>query len=136
MAYAAESAINQAVEAVIALANTLHLYAAVTRGALPTGDGIVCEIGPSRPLETFLDKEIYLPLDLTFNAKHSDLMTVSDALNAIHRELTMARAYPSGAAWEIVDITNETMPQVIGREQNNEWLMASSLAVKIHLKGD
>lgn len=136
MAYAAESAINQAVEAVIALANTLHLYATVTRGSLPTGDGIVCEIGPSRVLETYMDKGKYIPVDLTFNAKHANSGIASDALNTVHRALTMARAYPSGADWEIVDISTETIPQMVGREQNNEWLFASALAVKIHLKGD
>lgn len=126
------SIINQAIEAVIGLMNATNPFASVTRGALPSGDGITCEIGPSIPDAVYLDKEIYIPLDITINGKHSNLKTLSDDLNTIHDTLTKMTAYPSGDGWEIVDISNTTMPQLIGREENNTWLMASSLSVKLH----
>ena len=134
------SVINEVVEAVITKMNTLSLFASVTRGALPTGVGITCEVAPSTPSEVYLDKNAYVPLDLTINAKHPNLKTVSDAMNDIHSALTRATSYPADSAntprWEIVDITNYTLPQIIGREENNEWLMASSLTVKFYWKGD
>ena len=130
------SAINEVVEAVIGLMNATEPFAAVTRGALPTGVGITCEVGPSTPEAVYLDKNSLVPLDLALNGKHGNLETLSDALNAIHSALTRATAYPSGDGWEIVDITNYTLPQIIGRENNNEWLMASSLSVKFYWKGD
>lgn len=130
------SVINEVIEAVISLMNATEPFAAVTRGALPTGVGITCEMGPSTPQEVYLDKNGYIPLDLALNGKHPNLQTLSDALNTIHSALTRATSYPSGESWEIVDISNYTLPQIIGREQNNEWLMASALSVKFYQKGD
>ena len=124
------SIINQVMEAVIGLMNDTAPFATVTRGALPTGIGITCEVGPSTPQAVYLDKNSLVPLDVTINAKHSNLKTLSDALNNIHDALTRATTYPSGNGWQIVDISNYILPQIIGRENNNEWLMASSLLVK------
>jgi hypothetical protein len=130
------SAIDEAIEAAIGLMNDTEPFAPVTRGALPTGVGLVCEIGPSTPEEVYLDKNSYIPLDVTLNGKHPNLQTLSEAMNAIHSSLTRATEYPEGEGWKIVDITNYTLPQIIGREDNNEWLMASALSVKIYWRGD
>ena len=129
------SIINQVVEAVIGLMNGLDLFATVTRGALPTGIGITCEVGPSSARETYLSKDTLVPLDVTINGKHPNLKTLSDALNRIHSSLTRRTAYPSGNGWQITDITNNTLPQRIGREENHEWLMASSLSVIFYQTG-
>lgn len=130
------SVINEVVEAVIGLMNDTGPFAAVTRGALPTGVGLVCEVGPSAPSEVYLDKNSYIPLDVTLNGKHYNLRTLSDAMNTIHSALTRAREYPEGTGWKIVDITNYTLPQIVDREDNNEWLMASALSVKFYWRGD
>ena len=136
MSYKASSVINQVLEAVIGLMNATKPFAKVTRGALPTGSGLVCEIAPSAPIYTHMDKNIVIGLDVTLNGKHENLMTVSDAMNKIHSVLTRAKEYPSAESWEIEDIVNQTLPQIIGREQNNEWLLASSLLVKFYWRGD
>lgn len=130
------SVINEVVEAVIGLMNATEPFATVTRGALPTGVGLVCEVGPSTPMEVYLDKNSYIPLDVTLNGKHPNLKTLGDAMNTIHSALTRAMSYPEGTGWKIVDITNYTLPQIIGREDNNEWLMASALSVKFYWRGD
>lgn len=130
------SVINEVMEAVIGLMNDTEPFAAVTRGALPTGAGLACEVGPSTPLEVYLDKNSYIPLDVALNGKHPNLKTLSDAMNAIHSALTRATSYPEGTGWKIVDIANYTLPQVIGREDNNDWLMASALSVKFYWRGD
>ena len=126
------SVINQAVESVIALINELTLFANITRGALGTCNTLACEIGPSGAEEVYLDKNQYIVLDLTINGKHDNLQTLSDAMNAIHESLTMKKSYPSESKWKIVDITTLTEPQVIGREDNNAWMMASALNVKVY----
>ena len=130
------SAINEAIEAVIGLMNDTEPFAPVTRGALPTGIGLVCELGPSTPEEVYLDKNSYIPLDITLNGKHPDLQTLSETMNAIHSSLTRATEYPEGDGWKIVDISNYTLPQIVDREDNNEWLMASALSVKLYQRGD
>lgn len=132
----ANSVINQVVEAVIGMMNALHPFAVVTRGALPTTEGIVCEVGPSIVEEVYLDKNSLVPLDITINGKHPNLLTLSDTLNAIHSALTRTKVYPESERWQITDITNATLPQVIGREENNDWMMASSLNVIFYWKGD
>lgn len=129
------SVINEVLEATIGLMNAMEPFASVTRGALPTGPGIVCEVGPTMPEAVYLDKNSYIPLTVVLNGKHADLQTLSDAMNKIHAELTRATSYPSGEGWEIVDITNGTLPEKIGREDNNLWLMASRLDVKFYWKG-
>lgn len=130
------SAINETLEAVIGLMNATSPFSTVTRGALPTGVGLSCEIGPSSPSELYLDKNTTVPLDVTLNGKHADLELLSDTMNNIHYVLTHIRTYPSGAGWQIIDIQNMNLPQIIGREQNNEWLMASALSVRFFWKGE
>ena len=129
------SIINAVVEAVIGLMNATGPFAAVTRGALPTGFGLTCEVGPSSPLEVYLSKDTYTPLDITLNGKHANLKTLSDCMNRIHSELTRETDYPTGDGWQITDIATATYPQRIGREENNEWLMASSLSVRFYQTG-
>lgn len=134
--YTATSVINQVMEAVIGLMNATTPFSSVTRGALPTGVGLTCEIGPTTPSTMHMDKNTVVPLDVTINGKHGNLMTLSDAMNKIHSSLTRATSYPSAANWQIIDITNQNLPQIIGRENNNEWLMASALSVKFYWRGD
>ena len=125
------SIINQAIEAVMDLIDALGLYALITRGALGTEDSLSCEIGPTRPESVFLDKHQYIPVDLTINGKHSNLQTLSEAMNTIHENLTTKRIYPAGTNWEIVDILTLTEPQIIAREDEGPWIMASALTVKV-----
>ena len=128
---ASTSAINQAIENVMDLIDALSLFATISRGALGTGDSMTCEVGPTSPDYIWLDKNKFIPIDLTINGKHSNLQTLSDAMNSIHESLTMMFEYPSGDKWQMVDIATLTEPQVIGREQDNRWMMASALLIKI-----
>ena len=119
--------IDEAVEAVICMMNALHPYATVTRGALPTGQGITCEVTTSVDAENFLDKGARIPVDLTVNAKHSNLKTVSNTMNDIHDALTKIRTsgtYPSSSGWAIIDIWTVNYPMIVSREDNNNWVMA------------
>ena len=130
------SIINKAVESVMGLINAMGNFATMTRGALGTGNGLTCEIAPSVPEAVFYDKNTYTPLTLALNGKHSNLQTLSDTLNSIMDTLSRMTAYPSGNGWEIVDIANGTLPQVIGRETNNDFLMACDIVIKIYRKDD
>lgn len=125
------SILNQAIEAVMDLIDALGLFSLITRGALGSGDGLACEIGPTSVETVWLDKNQYIPIDLTINGRHGNLQTLSEAMNLIHESLTMRTEYPAGDKWEIVDITTLTEPQMVGREDSNEWLMASALLVKV-----
>ena len=127
----ASSIINDAVESVMDLIDALGLFATITRGALGTGNGLTCEVSPTSPLEVYLDKNKYIPIDLTINGKHENLETLSNAMNAIHEALTFAKEYTSGTGFQIVDIATITEPQIIGRDEEKLWIMASNLSVRI-----
>ena len=125
------SILNQVVEAVMDMIDALSLFAPITRGALGTSESLCCEVGPSGPDYIWLDKNKFIPVDLTINGKHSNLQTLSDAMNTIHESLTMMTDYTSGDKWQITDIATLTEPQIIGREQDNRWMMASALLIKV-----
>ena len=124
------SVIDNVVEAVMDMIDSLNLFSLIKRGALGTGNGLSCGIAPSSPEEVYLDKNQTIILDFTINGKHENLDTLSKAMNKIHEVIPMMRNYPSGNGWQIIDIQTITFPQQIGREENNSWLMASSLNVK------
>ena len=126
------SIINSAVESVMDLIDGLELFALITRGAMGTDNCLCCEVGPSGPEAVYMDKNQYIILDLTLNGKHDNLQTLSETMNGIHESLTMLHQYPSGNNWKIVDITTLTEPQVIGREEDNKWMMASALNIKVY----
>jgi hypothetical protein len=130
------SKLNAAVEAVMDMIDALDNFATITRGALGTSNGLACEIAPSMPSEVYYDKNTFVPLTLALNGKHSNLQVLSDTLNNIIDTLTRRTSYPAGDGWEIVDISSGNLPRIIGREDNNQWLMAGDLIVKIYRKDD
>lgn len=130
------SKINLAVEAVMDMIDAMDNFATITRGALGIGNSLSCEIAPSMVDSVFMDKNTYIPVTLALNGKHDNLQVLSDTLNNIMDTLTRSKTYTSGNGWEIVDITNGNLPRVIGREDNNQWLMACDLVVKIYRKDD
>lgn len=133
---ASTSKINLAVESVITLINAMDNFATMTRGALGISNSLSCEIAPSNAAEVYYDKNAYLTITLALNGKHSNLQTLSDTLNNIMDTLTRKKSYTSGDGWEIVDITNGNLPRVIGREEQNLWLMACDLVVKLYRKDE
>lgn len=130
------SKINAAVEAAMDLIDGMNNFASITRGALGTADGLACEIAPSTYAEVYLDKGAFIPLTLALNGKHHDLQVLSDTLNNIVDTMTRRTTYPAGDGWEIVDITSGNLPRIIGRENNNAWVMACDLVLKIYRKDE
>ena len=127
---------NLAIESVMDLIDQMDNFAPITRGALGIGNSLSCETAPSMVDAVFMDKNTYIPITLALNGKHDNLETLSDTMNNIMYTLTRRTEYPSGTGWEIVDISNGNMPRVIGREDNNQWLMACDLVVKLYRKDE
>lgn len=128
--------LNLAIESVMDEIDKLGNFANITRGALGIDNGLSCEVSPSNAQEVYLDKNAYFTITLALNGKHNDLQTLSDTLNGIMDTLTRLKTYPTGNGFDIVDISNGIMPRVIGREQNNQWLMACDLVIKIYRKDE
>lgn len=128
------SILNTAVESVMDLIDAMDNFATITRGALGIDNGLSCEIAPSMVDSVYYDKNSYIPLTLAINGKHDNLKTLSDTLNNIIDTLTRRTTYPDGNGWQIVDITSGNLPRIIGREDNNQWLMNCDLILKIYRK--
>jgi len=131
---ASTSILDLSIEAVMDLIDAMGNYANIQRGALGIGNGLCCEVAPSNAETVFLDKNAYFTITLALNGKHTDLQILSDTLNNIMDTLTRKTSYPYGNGWEIVDITNGTMPRVIGREENNTWIMACDIVINLYRK--
>ena len=128
--------LNLAIEAVMDLIDQMGNFANISRGALGTENGLCCEVAPSTVEAVFLDKNVYYPVTPALTGKHNDLQVLSDTVNNIADTLSRRTEYPTGAGFEIVDITHGNTPRVIGREQNNAWVMACDIIVKIYRKDE
>lgn len=127
---------NAVIEAVMDMIDSGGYFASIHRGALDNGPDICCETAYSTAESVFLTKDTVELIDLTINAKHSNLKTLSDTLNDISDRLTRAKTYTSGNGFEIIDIMHgsPSIPSVIGREDNNDWLMAIGVIIKYYRK--
>lgn len=132
------SVANDVVESVMDMVDGLNLFPDITRGALGTDEGITCEVATSSVDSVFLDKNALFFLDLTFNAKSADLETLSSNLGTMMDFLTRKTTYTSGDGWQIVDISHGSppLPTIIGRSEENLWIMACAVIVKYYRKDD
>lgn len=132
------SVIDSAIESVMDLIDSLNNFATIRRGALGTNPGLACEIAPSSVDSVFLDKNSVIDIDLAINGKHNNLQTLTNTLNQMCDYLTRLKTYPSGNGWQIIDITrgSPSVPTVIGREENSDWLMAVDVIIKTFRKDE
>lgn len=103
-------------------------------GSMPPDNGIAM-IGTSRSDPIFLDIGSNEELDVICNGKNSDQEIVIQKLDAIHKDLTRRKRFPSNGEWQIYSIETIASPRLIGREANSQWIYGSSLLVKINVKG-
>lgn len=127
-----DSCINQAILAVMNMAEEIGLFAPIRRGPLGAEPGIRMELSPGSQIRSHLDRRCVVDLSLVVNAKHRDMQLVSNTLHRIHDALNRAPAYPSTADWQITHIATESLPELIGREPDGQWLFASALAVTLY----
>ena len=56
-------------------------------------------------------------------------------MEAVHRALTTAHVLPHTDHWQVYAIETTSAPQLIGREENLNWIYGSSFRVKFYAKG-
>lgn len=108
----------------------------VVTGSLPPDNGIALT-GTSASAPIFLDIGSNERMNVLVNGKNGDQKTVIQQLDAIHKSLTRRKDFPTGDGWQIYAIETLTSPRLLGREENvqAQWVYASSLLVKINVKG-
>ena len=86
------------------------------------------------PSEEHLDTGMLYRLPVLLNGKHSDQEILLDALTAIHAALTKTHDYSglSTEAVQVINIMTTASPNIIGREQNNQWICGSSFEVSFY----
>lgn len=120
-------------DAVVKMVADLNLYASPIVGAMPTENGIAMQISTGANDTTFLEKDIVVGFSVVLNGKHSSQQKVLDDLNKAHEALTMTKDYPSGDHWQVCDIRSDSLPNYIGRE-DNQYLYGSALRVRAYLR--
>lgn len=124
---------DEILQAIINMAEEAAGVSIVT-GSMPPDNGIAMT-GQAAPQTIMLDIGSNERMSIVCNGKNTDQQTVIDQLDAIHRSLTRRKDFPTGNDWQVYAIETVASPRLLGREQNSEWLYASSLLVKINTKG-
>ena len=123
--------IGEVIDLIANLAETTEPYAGIVYGSDPPLNGICMIQNGGYAQETHLDKGMLYSVPVLINGKHTNQQMVLDALTAIHEALTKKTNYNdvSTDAVQVVDIATTAAPSVIGREQNNQWIVGSSIGV-------
>ena len=107
----------------------------VVIGSMPPLNGYAVSFAGGAPMETFFDLNTNEDLPIVFNGKGEDQKAVAAAMNKVHLALTTSKALPYTDRWQLYAIETTSAPQIIGREENINWLFGSSFRVKFYQKG-
>lgn len=118
------------VDAVREMAMTANPYSQIVSGSNPPINGICMIQSPSGAPETYKNKGMLKTMSILINAKNEDQSLVYSTLCLIHRVLTKTWAYPNSGNFQVINIETESEPNLIGRENNNQWIYGSSISVK------
>ena len=115
-------------------ADALGLYATLVYGSDPPENGICMIQAAGAPTEKHLDANMLYRLSVLLNGKHSNQQTLLDALTQIHTMLTKRNDFSdfSTTDAQVLSIMTTSSPQIIGREQNNQWIAGSSFEVSFY----
>lgn len=107
----------------------------VVIGSMPPLNGYAVSFAGGAPMETFRTLTTNEELPVAFNGKGADQEDVATAMNTVHRALTTSLNLPYTDKWQIYAITTTSAPQLVGREENENWLYGSSFSVRFYAKG-
>ena len=115
-------------------ADALGLYADIVYGSDPPENGICMIQAAGAPTEKHLDANMLYRLSVLLNGKHSNQQTLLNALTSIHTMLTKRNDFNdfSTSDAQVLSIMTTSSPQIIGREQNNQWIAGSSFEVSFY----
>ena len=106
----------------------------IVYGSDPPIGGICMIQGAGFPVEEHRDTGMLYQLPVVLNGKNVSQETILGYLTAIHAVLTKTTDY-SGLSTEdvqVINIRTTASPNIIGREQNNQWICGSSFEVSFY----
>lgn len=121
------TAIQQMIQAI--------LGASVVIGSVPPLEGYAVSFVGGNPQSTFFDLNSDQRLPVLFNGKSADQQTLATGMDAVHMALTTSKTLPFSDSWQIYAIETTSAPNLIGREENQNWIYGSSFLIKFYAKG-
>ncbi len=88
------------------------------------------------PLGTFFDLNSAQRLPILFNGKSADMKKLAAEMDAVHTALTTSKCLPYAQDWQIYAINTTSAPNLIGREENRNWIYGSGFVIKYYAKGE
>lgn len=106
----------------------------VVVGSVPPLNGYAVGAVGGSPIETFRPLTSNESLPVLFNGKSSNQQLLMENMEKVHNILTTSKVLPYNEAWQIYAIETTSAPNLIGREQNKNWIYGSSFRVKFFSK--
>ena len=103
-------------------------------GALPPDNALGVAWANASYNAFFNKSTASIELSLVFNGKNTNQQSLSDHMGTIHLYLSTLTSYPVTDSFQITNIQTISPPSLLSREENNQILYGSSLAVKFYLK--
>lgn len=90
----------------------------------------------SNPSEVYMSKDSYNSMTVLLNGKNIDQQAIATTLNAIHHYLNKLKQnqIPIGENTQIINIQTSSSPELIGVEENGQWIYGSSLLVTYYIR--
>ena len=107
----------------------------VVIGSLPPLNGYAVSFSGGAPRSTFrtlVNSDQELPVQ--FTGKNADQQQLAAAMENVHQALTTAAQLPFAENWQIYAIETTSAPQLIGREENINYIYGSSFRVKFYAR--
>ena len=108
----------------------------VVIGSMPPLNGYAVSFAGGAPVEIYRNLTTNEDLPIVFNGKGEDQEILAAEMNRVHKALTTSKILPFSTRWQIYAIETSSAPQLIGREENKNWIYGSSFRVKFYLKGE
>lgn len=106
----------------------------VVIGSIPPLDGYAISFAGGAPIETYRNLTTNEELPVVLNGKGENQEVVAAEMNRIHKALTTSKILPFSTRWQIYAIETSSAPQLIGREENKNWVYGSSFRMKFFAK--
>lgn len=105
----------------------------VFNGTMPPTEGLALMIDMGTVDTTFLTAGISYNMGMTLNGKGKNQVEVYNKLCQAHKLLTQKKTWASGETWQITNVSTDSMPRLLGREDNVNWEYGSGLTVRFVL---
>ena len=99
-------------------------------------DNSLCARWRSNPNEIYMTKDSYNSMTVLLNGKNANQQTIASQLNTIHHFFNKLKQnqIPTGEHTQIINIQTSSSPELIGVEENGQWIYASSLTVTYYIR--